>query len=347
MSKYVIGGGISGLIFSFYNPEYKIFSKQIGGQLDSKIPLGPRIIQKTEETKQLLEDLGIEAKVKTARIGYYYEGEIHEKCPEHLLVEYYKKSRCLSEVDLCEIPSSAMSGSKESLEYYDVSFEKIIKSLSSKVDILSSDVKMITDKALLTYDLVNGENSFKYENIISTIPAPSFCRIYHPRIKHKFKYLGKIFMSIPLDKKLIGDFDYVYFPTNEFLFHRATKAGKDKLVIEYTYNQNKKFDPPAWKNSSGTEYIEIGQIIPNTIDFFIENVYFLGRYAAWDHSIKIQDVIRQSVNMAKIRMLIERNFVYDPSKETWVNGNKVIENSLVFLSDLKYFKYVVTMVCGR
>jgi len=58
-NKYIIGGGIAGLIFNFYNPEYKIISPELGGKIKSKAMQNIIYIHATAETKKLLEDLKI------------------------------------------------------------------------------------------------------------------------------------------------------------------------------------------------------------------------------------------------------------------------------------------------
>src|SRR3990167_7985279 len=76
--KYIIGGGISGLVFQFYHPEYTIITPDIGGLFKSA---HIAIIHDTSETRHFLKNLGyenIEKLAKKSYIGYYNKGWISD-----------------------------------------------------------------------------------------------------------------------------------------------------------------------------------------------------------------------------------------------------------------------------
>ena len=64
-NKYILGGGISGLICSFYTG-YPIISKNIGGQMkfNTDWHLGPRFLHVDEFSTKLLKDLNLPLKRK-------------------------------------------------------------------------------------------------------------------------------------------------------------------------------------------------------------------------------------------------------------------------------------------
>ena len=53
MKNYIIGGGISGLIASMYNKDFRIISRDIGGQFSEKF-LGPRILEVNQDSLYFL-----------------------------------------------------------------------------------------------------------------------------------------------------------------------------------------------------------------------------------------------------------------------------------------------------
>ncbi|MBZ4649284.1 hypothetical protein [Thermosipho sp. (in: thermotogales)] len=296
--KIIIGGGISGLIFKFYNPEYKIVSSNVGGQMTNKIPLGPRILQVNEWNERLLKDLGIECNIKKARIGYFFKGKLHDFCPDEYRILYYMKSRCLANIN--EIPESVMSEGKNEILYYDVNFKDIIQKILSNIKICHLTVKQIKHDVISFFDV---STRIKYEHIVSTIPAPTFCMIYGNDIKEVKKYidirrqlrfLNKQFVLV--DKKYVaeelGDFDYVYFPENKQPYNRITKVNDQLAVVEFT--NVKKNKAPIFSDIKGYEYIDIGQIQGGVIQE-PDKIMFLGRYAEWNHKIKTQDIVKKSI----------------------------------------------------
>ena len=64
-NQFIIGGGISGLIFAHYNPEFKIISPVIDGQFNTTAPW----LHLTEETLSLVTDLGLPFSYKKAHIA--------------------------------------------------------------------------------------------------------------------------------------------------------------------------------------------------------------------------------------------------------------------------------------
>ena len=56
-TKFVIGGGISGLIFAYYNRDYQIISPDIGGKLRNDYLTSTILLHDTPETKRLISDL--------------------------------------------------------------------------------------------------------------------------------------------------------------------------------------------------------------------------------------------------------------------------------------------------
>lgn len=306
--KFIIGGGISGLIFSFFNPEYKIISSNVGGQMTNKISFGPRILQENPYNKYLLECLKINAVVKTMKIGYFYNGSLHDRCPLSLKELYYTKSRNIISADE-KIPESIMSEGKNTIDYYDVDFKQIVKALYEKVSFIKSNVLKINDGKIFLDDL---KTFIEYKHIISTIQAPAFFRMFSkPKFMYvckNLKYLSKEFIIVPSAEIDIGSYDYVYFPEMKYNFHRVTKFNSSfnnsMNIVEYVNSiyssgYNKVNTKKEWKRIIARDYMEIGQIQSGEIPT-IPAVMFLGRYAEWNHSIKTQDVVKKSIEFGGV-----------------------------------------------
>lgn len=323
--KYIIGGGLTGLIFAFYNPEYVVLSENIGGQVSNQILLGPRLLQKHKNTEILLNDLGIEKKIKIAKIGYYYDGKFHDNCPQNLRVDYYRKTRCIKDLNLSTIPNSIMSEGKTEIEYYDINFNTLLEKLTKNTKVIRHNVCHINSKKMFftLHDEINKKHEYEY--LVSTIPAPSFYVIYKPSIKKlahysKLTYLSKQFIVI--DDVIIPDeFDYVYYPESFIPWHRITKFG-NKSVVEYTgkFNREGSNMKRFWSNVVDYHYMEFGQIQEGT-PVRVPCVTYLGRYAEWDHSIKIQDVIEKSIINAKFNLLFSYGYSLAIDYYCWENNS--------------------------
>ena len=55
-TKFILGAGISGLIYAFYNRDYRIISTDLGGKLNKEFLTCTVLLHKTTETQKLLED---------------------------------------------------------------------------------------------------------------------------------------------------------------------------------------------------------------------------------------------------------------------------------------------------
>lgn len=288
MNKIIIGGGISGLIAAYYNDDYLIISKDIGGQMANGY-LGPRILEESKSSKQFLKDLGYPLIRKTANIGYQINNNIYPETDDNERMKYYKKSRCLKNTD--DVPSSIMSSGKNHINYFEVEWDKIIQKMLLKIGnrIINHNVISIEED---NKKIILDDSSFVvYENIISTIPAPIFYKIINEDNDNNFKYIPKLFIIVSTMKFpfFCNLYDYIYYITN-FKFHRITKIGK-YLAVEYTTEEDLDNILSEWEFELEASFkLKYGQIVSGSVDDF-ENIEFLGRYAEWNHKIKINDVL--------------------------------------------------------
>lgn len=299
-AHFIIGGGISGLICSFYNPNSIVISKNTGGQLNNEFPLGPRLLQKNEYTKRLLDDLGLNCNVKEAKIGYSESERIFtNETNEKFRLNYYQSTRTNSSI--ADIPASVMSENKNVIEYYDVDLNDIVILLSRHVNIYNSTVTEIdvNDKSILLSD----GNIFTYSDLTSTVPLPLLIKISkQDNIEHDFSCLDKTYVLAENFNNYLSSYDYIYY--NDEMYNRVTshlRDNKQMYIIEYT---NKKIlDIYKQCEDCGIVMVDVktqknAQICNNCYinPFEKYNIKLLGRYAQWQHNIKTQDVIKECIN---------------------------------------------------
>jgi hypothetical protein len=185
-----------------------------------------------------------------------------------------------------------MSDGKSEIDYYDVSWQDIIEALIertsapiigkvSKIDLVKKELTIVDENNL---SFVN-----KYEKLISTIPAPVFYKLSGK--KYEFlRYASKLFvLSSNYD---IKDYDYVYFPENKNKCNRITKVKDNLYSVEYTFI-NRNYLSFNTVNSIDMQMLPIGQIISGSVEK-LENIEFLGRFAEWQHNVRITEVIEKS-----------------------------------------------------
>jgi hypothetical protein len=299
--RYILGGGIAGLIAAYYNKDYVIISDKIGGQMAAG-GMGPRILEVNDNSTRLLEDLGFDiVPIKTARIGYKCHGVYKEKLTPEDREEYYLKSRNLTTA--AEVPSSVMSDGKKEIKYFDINWNELIERLVNSIttDTIFSNAKKIdVENKVIMLD--NGME-VNYEHIISTIPAPIFLKLSGLEPEEKLVFCKKVFILINENYIDLKDYDYIYFPCKDTLYHRISRVGVNMAAIEFTTTVNTKTLFDKWKNiAKKAVELPVGQIQSGKVQE-IKGVTFVGRYACWNHDIKTDDVVEQA-NDIKVKLLM-------------------------------------------
>lgn len=300
MSKYIIGGGIAGLIAAFYKEDFKVIGDDIGGQMVKK-GMGPRILEVNENSANLLADLDYPVvNIKTAKIGYRYDNRIHNEISEELRIKYYLKSRNIKDSDNVIVPESSMSDGKNEIKYFDIDWvdlvDRLVKSIGDRIII--SKVKSIDLKEKVLE--IDKSTTLKYDEIISTLPAPLFFKLANISPEEKLTFEKKTFVIVPASMVDIRDYDYIYFPDELSEYHRITNLGENRAAIEYTGNH---FTGQGcfrkWKTVAlYSKELPGGQITGGKVPV-IDGVEFAGRFAEWNHHIKTDDLVgrfRNSMN---------------------------------------------------
>ena len=190
--KLVLGGGIAGLIFAYYNPEYKVITPEVGGQMASHFPLGPRYLHKTNYVLKFLSSLSLPAKDRLIRIGFF-DGDWIDEPSKKFCEEYFRKSRDTD--NLQGFNPTVMSQGMRSFTAIDVDFTELIARLSAK---LQDENRIIFDQIegidVETCRLFGDNDTYAYheDHLLTTIPKNKFCDLSGQL------QTAKLFKAIPM-----------------------------------------------------------------------------------------------------------------------------------------------------
>jgi len=289
--NYILGGGIAGLIFAYYNEDFTIISETIGGQFNHYFPMGPRFLEDNEYSRKFLTELEFPLTMKKIKIGYKQGDTIKETCDKEFMQKYYNKSR--GEEGM--INTTIMNGNKKEMDILIVDFKKLIELLTEKIG--QKRIKYHKVNKISLYDkkiYTKGKKKvFDYDKLVSTIPLPVFFKLAG---KEKKGYESKDMTYVLLKPNFtdLKDFSFVYY-CGEQTYHRLTND-KQGIVADIL----------GWKTI--TEILEefpdavdikhapnIQIINGETIDKLDEDVLFIGRYGTWNREWKTEKVIEEAI----------------------------------------------------
>jgi len=294
--KFIIGGGISGLIFKYYNPDFTIIeSKKIGGQINSNIGASIRFVFKNYYTERLLKELKINYRLKKLKIRFFYGSSLYGTVSEKLNYFYLKRKLMNNKLAKC---LNSPRQNKDSW-YYSIDLKRLIEKLSKNIEIINNKVILIDvknqDITLANY------KKFHYKKLVSTIPAHIFRYIaYNSNMNNKFQYLpGTLVISNKVPSNLESfkdDFDILYYCNDDMIFVRVWKQ-RDIYIYEIPGNHSleecKKYfeemNIPILKH----DIQRVNLIFTEKIKS-IKNILFLGRLANWQGDYFISDIIESS-----------------------------------------------------
>lgn len=286
-TEIIIGGGISGLIWAYFNPKAIIITDQIGGQFSSKFQLGPKYIHIDEHSIRFFNDLEIRPKVKRIKIGFFYDGKLHSENTEENRKRYFMKTRG----ETSEPYRSVMSADKTEFDSFDISVDEIIEKIKEKIN-----NKIIFEKVISIDNhhkkITTQFTEIKYDNIISTIPLNVFLFLNNkPELAKRFKSYPTTFIYQRTNEecpfKDFQDYDYVYVSELKYPFHRITKV-PNGIVYEY------KGDSIISSNNEVDRVVmNVGQLIQNDIKIDLKSIKFWGRYAKWQHGLLVNDLLKE------------------------------------------------------
>lgn len=300
-NKYIIGGGISGLVFQYYHPEYTIITPDIGGLFASAYIA---IIHDTSETRHFLKDLGYpnpEKMAKKSYLGYYHNGWVHDNPTQEmrLLTIQRKMSKWNEPVNRDFKPESFDMSTSTTVNYFrtfNLEPREVVNALKEKAGkIIEGFVVSVNDDTIEVKAKDGTQETLPYDSLISTVGAPIFWKLYgKPRE----------FPAIPITNVITGErpklyhdyYDSIYFD-DSVPFSRITHL-QQKYALEFTGVISKDELKSVLPDVKVDEYL----VVPfGRISSVAENeppnkkITFLGRFAQWKYGIVLEHVVKRTL----------------------------------------------------
>jgi hypothetical protein len=306
-NNFILGGGITGLIHAFYNPDYSVISEDIGGRLNQKFFQNIIYLHHTQETEDFLNEVGIEYQKRTQLIKYCKENKLTTNISSEDKVNVIKKK--LDDPDF-NPTDLALSTSDYYIPILTFSYADLIEKISSKINFINQRVIRITEKEIVTED-----TSYYYDNIVSTLPAQVFWSIYHTGTKEVFKRKATTFVLCDKEPSFFSNekYDMVYFIDSNQKYVRISKkpSTRDESIILYEFTGAVSKEEAIQHLPEDCNileyYVDYSSVIyTNKNNIPPKNVIFSGRFAEWNHSLKQQDVIKTAKFSYDLRHIFNR-----------------------------------------
>lgn len=299
MQKYIIGGGISGLIYAFYNRDFTVISSDVGGKLRNNYLSSTILLHDAPETRRLLTDLKMELQPVPHLIKYHNNHKLHESIPANLKeIMAAKKMTPWQELDNLNLAikptDTTLSVNDIYIPVFRISTHKLVQELAKYTTIIKDDVLRITPN-----EIVTNKARYEYDELISTIPAPTFWRLYGaPRSLAHLPETFVLSTTCPVKEdaqKL--HWDLIYFLDKDVPYTRVNRYKKGQYLYEITGKMTaqdiRRMMPDVevvhhYTDPHGLILTDLNNIPP-------PKVRFVGRFAVWNHSYKLQDVIKDSI----------------------------------------------------
>jgi hypothetical protein len=308
MTKVVLGSGPIGLIAAKILKANLIIGDRIGGNILLR-NITPTYLWRTEATKRFLNELGMQWKEKDIRFGWITPEEKYvDVASTEDRICYYHRSRNTYHKE--SIPTSvASSGKAGIIESFDVSVGDIVTRLTMNYNGLRTKIQSIKMLAPQMFLINTDEGNVSTNQIINTLPAHIWDRVFYSlsfmckkrgyALGPKCWVLGKAFTKKLQDQRDHSFRKFLYCADPEIPFDRVTFLN-DHQCYQFSYEFNKYLPPDDFVEEVDGEVILSGdyQILGNGKESkeFNGDVYHVGRFARWDHSIRIHDVIEELYN---------------------------------------------------
>lgn len=304
MSKYILGGGISGLVFQFYNPEYTIITPDIGGMYANSYVVW---LHDTAETRKLLTDLGyqnVDKLHKRSYMGYSDRGWISEQLSPELNLKMIQKkmSNWNEPVDTSFIPESydMSTRSAKSVNYMDVldvDPSEIIRKLDERHGkIINGLVTGISPRTITYKEKWGDEKDFylDYNELITTIAAPFFWKAWATPRNFKAEPITNIITKVR-PKEFNDKFEMVYYADKTFT--RISHL-QGMYAIEFTGEITKEQFEELFPEYPVEKVVPIkqGRIYKEENDPPQDNITFAGRFGKWQFGITTEHVVKQAID---------------------------------------------------
>jgi len=316
---YVFGGGPAGIIFAYLSG-YDIIDANPMGQVkffDNNKILGPRLIEQNSGTMFLLETLRknkIISKYSSIEsfIGYQRNGIIKNTFDDDFLKRYTEIAR---EKDASNnIESSFLSGQKNSIRHllvddyrtgysYVFLIETIYNILEKEGRVIKANViDLDIDKKTISIAYVdkNIQLELNFRNCVNTIRYDKFLELVNhqqqsiDKTQYQLKTKNFAFVENHDDSNDYGRILYHYIYSVDGEYTRKTFYN-DYVCYETVEPKNKK-DSIDINCEISCSLNNVPIQIKNSLNIeSYKGIQMLGRYAQWNHKIKIGEVVNKSL----------------------------------------------------
>lgn len=291
-NNYILGGGVAGLIASFYNPSYNVIDANPLGQLNQQFIPGPRIFKDDIETRIFLQKLNIDFHSEKIKIGYTKNGHSIVSLCDDFKMQYsiYTRKTALVEKSFMSSGESEFDILTDGTDdFYLTVFKKLYEIVKGRVinsKILSINLK---EKSLI---VESGNQTLLYNKCISTLNMNIFTKLASLDMctfRTDFKHFVCCSYNNELDIELSKKYSYVYSITG---YYSRKTYFKDYIVYEILLPLERIND------IEGNIVISTAYNAPVQIQKSIDlrnigGVELLGRFAQWNHSIKANEIIQK------------------------------------------------------
>lgn len=313
----IIGGGIAGLVAAFYIKDSIVIDKNPLGQLAAQMSLGPRLINVSSSTEKFCNDFFQENPIlfnfvkNNAKIGYEFNRIVRKDFSDEFREKYINITRGKNSKS-----TSYLSGGKTSIEYFSLKGFDEFSNINTFKFIFEEILYQLIKEKRIIFEYVNGisinfnkviceKTIVEYDFLISTIRADKFKTLIDKKISdfifsnNEFVLLPKFFYKCKYNQKQFENsknFNYIYSIDSEFT--RKTYFN-GYIVYETTSAVSNNFIDEC-------EIIKRFENVPLQIKeniFFenrIRNVFFSGRFAEWNHSIKLNENISRVLDIKQL-----------------------------------------------
>lgn len=275
--RYVIGGGLAGMIFAYYNPKYLIISPELGGQAAESFNLGPRLLEYDKDTEELLKELGLNSETEVIKVGFYNEGFTN---PSLSFKKFYletSRGKTVKEV-------SGMNSMKHEMKVFKTSFKELSDALAKKLisrhipnNILK--IKESSQKIELS------EKDLPYHHLVVTLPYSTYANL-SGRFCEKPTAEYVTFVKLKESFFDMKDYNFIYFLNKPF--YRVSKHS-DYLVAEFRVFNPEVFSKHILEFKTIRTQVESTETLSAS-----KSVLLFGRFAEQDKSIKTEHLIKKA-----------------------------------------------------
>lgn len=295
--RYVLGAGISGLLWAMYHPEYAVVSDQLGRVVTGAEPLV--WLNDTPYTRRLVRDLGMPLVPVLKPIGYNRFGfpvgydEVKDDDLDAVLLkkmvpwEVIQLARFAGAKVSVNTPSRKMTKNSGGIAYLDVDMQSLCAKVVDRVQgqLVLDRVREI--RYVSNAPVMEGEEnrySVGHGRLVSTVPAPIFYRLLkgdHPR-----PYLHHVPVTyvISLVRPAWWDdtFAMVYDCQPDSPVSRVARFG-NTYRYEFTGRPDDDELNEFMPVQGGRFVNPYGRIVQDVHLPALPGITFLGRAAEWDY----------------------------------------------------------------